>query len=452
MLGLILTILVFVAVVFLINKKVNPSAVLMLVSVSCLLLYTLISGQSLLGEKTTGYLIIDWLEYIVNTTVRLFSGVFLIPMLLFGYIKYMDYMGATDMFTYTMSKPLQYIKNKYVLAAIMIIIGMLIKTVIAGGPIFMALAVGTMFPLLRAKGFSRLSSATIVGIISSSSWSPTANVTVLSVSLAGLSDPASFFLQYGPISTACMTVAMIIAFIVTDPIYSRKEGNGNEALDSVVEIKRPEAPAAFAILPILPLVFMLVFSNMVLAKYAMSSNAAIFLSFFIAFLFNMFKFRKNPVEGLNGIKAFLEGCSNFLIMGFMLLLGGTMLANLMSVLGGIDFLTGVMSNAGGLVLMVIVGSVIGMLCTAGCASVTSMANIFVPFFTSVSNLTGADLGTLVQLSNQATCLGMNLTPASSPLLILCAGADVKVMDLIKRLLIPTLAGLVALIAYALIAC
>lgn len=64
MVAIICTLLMIGIVIIGVVKKYHPVTVFFAVSIVSLLIWTLITGQSAMGEETTGFLIVDVFEYV----------------------------------------------------------------------------------------------------------------------------------------------------------------------------------------------------------------------------------------------------------------------------------------------------------------------------------------------------------------------------------------------------
>ena len=90
MIEILVTIVLIAVVMIAIVKKFHPTTVIFSVSIIALVLYTLISGVSVVGEKTTGNLFLDVFELLSSTTQTQIAGNCLICMVFLGYIQMID--------------------------------------------------------------------------------------------------------------------------------------------------------------------------------------------------------------------------------------------------------------------------------------------------------------------------------------------------------------------------
>ena len=91
--AVILTLTYIVIVSVLVIKKYNSVFVFMMSGSFVLLMSALITGNSILGDKTTGNAIIDVFTFVANSFKSNASGVGLTLMMVTGYAVYMSHIG-----------------------------------------------------------------------------------------------------------------------------------------------------------------------------------------------------------------------------------------------------------------------------------------------------------------------------------------------------------------------
>ena len=131
--AVILTLTYIVIVSVLVIKKYNSVFVFMMSGSFVLLMSALITGNSILGDKTTGNAIIDVFTFVANSFKSNASGVGLTLMMVTGYAVYMSHIGASTKLAYLATKPLSKIKNPYIVLGVLFVIGTFLKMVIKIG-------------------------------------------------------------------------------------------------------------------------------------------------------------------------------------------------------------------------------------------------------------------------------------------------------------------------------
>ena len=157
----ILTALLVVAAVTMILKKVDTRLTFLFLGVIGLAAATIVTGQSVLGDSTTGNVWLDIFDVIRAKFVSTISGTGIRLMMIGGYVMLMNHTKAADVLALGASKLLKPIKNPYIVLALVYMIGAVLKifitSQIALGLLFMA----TMFPILTRMGVSKLSAAAV---------------------------------------------------------------------------------------------------------------------------------------------------------------------------------------------------------------------------------------------------------------------------------------------------
>ena len=161
LIAVVLTIAYIVFVATLVIKRYNSVFVFMTSGIAVLLGFALITGQSVMGDATTGSAVIDVFAFTADAFSSNASGVGMTLMLVTGYAMYMSHIGASTKLAYLATKPLSKIKNPYIVLSMLFIIGTLLKLVITShaglGMLLMAIALSAKQPpatLVRITCFS----------------------------------------------------------------------------------------------------------------------------------------------------------------------------------------------------------------------------------------------------------------------------------------------------------
>ena len=96
MLNVIITLAVLVLLIVAIIKNWNVSAVMIFMSIAVLVGFSLITGTSLMGEKSTGNLFLDVYESFQSTMSTQMGKNILTMISILGYIAYMNHLKATE--------------------------------------------------------------------------------------------------------------------------------------------------------------------------------------------------------------------------------------------------------------------------------------------------------------------------------------------------------------------
>ena len=127
MLHVIITLALLVVLILAIIKKFNVSAVMIFMSIAVLAVYSLVTGTSMMGDASTGSLFLDVYESFRSVMVSQMGGSILTMISILGYISYMNFLKATEAFALVVSKPMRKLNKPYLLGALAIIVGIILK-------------------------------------------------------------------------------------------------------------------------------------------------------------------------------------------------------------------------------------------------------------------------------------------------------------------------------------
>lgn len=206
--------------------------------------------------------------------------------------------------------------------------------------------------------------------------------------------------------------------------------------------KAPIGPKLYMIFPLLPLCFILGFSQYGLPGVKMNVTLAMMLAFGIALLAELIRHR-NLRTVLKSTTVFFEGMGNQFSYTVTLIIGGQVFAQGLVSLGLIDSLVSVLQtlslNSVGLT-SVMGGGMLGLSMVTG----SNVAPLFtlVPLVPNIVSNLGLDpITTMLGMQNGAS-LGLFLSPIS-PVMVGVAGvAHIKSVDLLKRTSVPVLIALI----------
>lgn len=214
-----------------------------------------------MGDKTTGNAVIDVFAYAANAFKSNASGVGLTLMMVTGYAVYMSHIGASTKLAYLATKPLSKIKNPYIVLSMLFIIGIPAETSDHQSHAGLAmLLMAIAFPILTSLGISKLSAATVMIMCGFVDWGPNDSSAIFAAENVVGMPMMNYFLTYQG-KAAAILILICAVFL---PIYLRHMDKKDASTGSVAaktEMPRDSScPACYAVLPIVPLVLITVFS------------------------------------------------------------------------------------------------------------------------------------------------------------------------------------------------
>ena len=269
--------------------------------------------DALMAKGSTGFIGFDLFELLKSISTSQVAGVGFIILISGGFASYMQAIGASDRFVTVCAKPLSFIKNPYLILAAVFIFGHCLSLVITSAAGLAMLMVVTVYPLIIRVGCSPLAAAAVVASVLAIGYAPASGTANLAAQLVHL-EPIEYLVRYQLPMAVPTIIAMAIAHVVVQYYFDKKEGTGEVADLTELESKRKtleKTPAFYAIFPIMPIVFLLIFNKMVYKSVTLSVPTAMFICWFIAFIFDLLM-RRNVKESFDLSFAMFKGMGNIL--------------------------------------------------------------------------------------------------------------------------------------------
>ena len=290
-LGVIASLLVSVWVGRMILKKHKPQAILFLAGITLFLFVIIISlifGESpkIIGNpnfppdhilnraRTLDNAFLDIFVSIEGIFSNRVAGLGLLIMSVMGFVKFMDSIGANKALVRIGVKPLQFIKNPYVVLVLAFFVGQMMKMAITSAAGLGVLLMATMFPILLRLGVSRAAATAVIATTGCIDLGPAAGIGVAIAESSGIltsdgkADMATYFIKYQlPVAIPVLLTVGILHFIVQFWFDKRdgyvfKPDKTIETTDDDTE----KAPSYYAVLPVLPLFLVLLLNEMIILE------------------------------------------------------------------------------------------------------------------------------------------------------------------------------------------
>jgi len=446
--------LVFIAIAarWLVQKH-NPQAVLLITGLVMLSLSLILGINYDLVRVSTGSVIFDLFRSVTETFTGVLSRFGFMIMAIGGYVGYMNHIKASDALVGVSAKPLSLFKKHPYIAAIAVIpIAQLLFICIPSASGLGLLLVVSIFPVLTSLGVSRLTAVSVIAAGTAFDMSPSAGNAIMASELAEMSAVSYFIGHQIPLAIP-MTILLMVIYFFTSRYYDKRDVALGKS--TFVEVKQPvseektkiEAPLIYAILPMLPVVLLIVFSDLFNTGITLDTATAMLFSFVVAMIFELIRYR-NLTLFFAGIKKFWEGMGNLFMKVVTLIICAEIFASGLIGLGFIEALVaGAMHmNLSGVVVGVIIAIIVfmaGALMGSGNAAFFSFGPL-VPNIAQKFGLATADIITPIQF---ASSMGRTVSPISGIVVAISEIAGVSAFDLAKRNIIPFVSALVFMLVY-----
>ena len=439
----ILICLIIIAITgILLMKRYQPQPIL--IGMGILMMFIAYEGNwihAILDEsQTTGILAFDAMDIVRITTSENVVSLGLMIMTCAGYAKYMEHIGAGTRLAHTFIKPLYRLNRPYIVIALMFLLNMGLSICVPNPLSLALLMMVTIYPVLLRLGVSPVGAAAVIATGHLMDVGPGAVSTLLIAKTLNIPVP-NYFVGYQLRLYFLVAVVTAVAHFLWQRYRDRLDG----PMDAGVCESIPEAPIGpklYMIFPLLPLCFILGFSQYGLSGVKMNVTLAMMLAFGIALLAELIRHR-NLRTVLKSTTVFFEGMGNQFSYAVTLIIGGQVFAQGLVSLGLIDSLVSVLQtlslNSVGLT-SVMGGGMLGLSMVTG----SNVAPLFtlVPLVPDIVSNLGLDpITTMLGMQNGAS-LGLFLSPISPVMVGVEGVAHIKSVDLLKRTSVPVLIALI----------
>ena len=449
-----ITLVLFVIVLFLLNKKFAPAVTLTAVGFVAIVIGVLINGYDLLEDKTTGILLFDVFEYfraspVVNTLGTM--GVRIMSIL--AYVAYMEHLKATKMFALIVSKPIMMIKNKPLLAAGVFILTALLIIAIPNGTGRMAILLGTVYPVMLACGVSRPTAAVAIFAGAMYSWGPINPKILTAAAYMGTEvNMAEYFLTVEWMWDIIALGVGAVVFVITSRFFDKRENaSAGEGVFSGLSVESLGAPKWYAILPLVPVVFIIIFGGSIPGLPKLEIAAIQFMCFFFVLLFITI-ISKNKKEAWNDGTVFFTNMGTAMGRIVMVMIAALTFGAGITALGGINVIMQPVMEMGGTnpAIFIVLTAVLAVIVGAISASDYVSNSILGPVYTSFAESTGVNIYALLMIPVNAVQMSIAFTPATAHVALISEGAEVPINTIIKRAALPVFCSIIVYVVGAVV--
>jgi len=445
--GAIISLIFVVAVAILLIKKYNPQFVLLFAGLFMLLSSFFLGLPALQIDKPTGNIYFDLFGGIKEAFSKTNAGVGLMIMSIGGFVAYMNKIGASDTLVYWSMKPLSiFRKQPYIAASLVIPIGQVLFVAIPSAAGLSLLLMASLYPILIRLGVSRISAVSVITATTIFGIGPACATTASAIEIMDM-EIISYFLNFQIPLTWPLSLIIAVLYYFVNRFYDRKLETAPEENIQSKQVK-PTAPIVYIILPLLPIVLLMVFSEIfqfTSSKISLDTTTVMFLSLFVALVFEWIRHRKLKTLMVS-LSVFWDGMGNIFKSVVTLIICAEFFAKGLISLGFIEGLISLTQSVGFagfgvaiiLVLMIYLAS---MLMGSGNAAFFS----FGPLVPKLAAQIGLETTTLMVPMQLAASMGRAISPVSGVLIATAEIAGITSMDVVKRNLIPVSFTLISML-------
>jgi DcuC family C4-dicarboxylate transporter len=368
-----------------------------------------------------------------------------------GYVAYMKHIKASDALVYVSMKPLSLLKKYPYIAAVAVIpIGQVLYICIPSAAGLGLLLVASIFPVLVSLGVSRLTAVSVIAACTAFDLGPSSANTAKASELAEMGHIAYFIEQQLPLVIP-MTILLVVIYYFTSRYFDKRDVIKGKSTFGGINTSQSElkleVPVIYALLPMLPLLLLIVFSDLFNTGIRLDTTTAMLFSLLVALSFELVR-KKSMSQFFAGAKTFWDGSGKIFADVVTLIACAEVFANGLIGLGFIEALvTGALhvnlSGGGVGILIAIIIFLAAVLMGSGNAAFFSFGPL-VPDIAKKFGMSTSDLLAPIQLS---AGMGRTVSPIAGVIIAISEIAGVSPFELAKRNAIPFGCAVVFMLLY-----
>ncbi len=447
MLGFLIGLAVTLAVVWLVIKKYQPHTVLLLAGLLLLgLTAILFPHTSILfpKAKSTGWAGFDVVDFVTHSLSTRTAELGMIIMSAGGFAKYMDTIGATDAMVALCIRPLKLLRAPYVVLALGYAVGQIFHIFIPSAAGLAMLLLVTFYPTLVRLGVSPAAAAAMIGTTGVMDLGPASAGTNLAARTAGL-DAATYFAHYQLPTAAIVMVVISALTYVTARYFDRKSyfvAKQNESENDAPALK---VPVFYALLPMVPLTLILVFSPLLVRGVRLDVVTAMMIGALLALLCELARTR-DARAAMKGFTAFFAGMGKMFSDIVSLIVCTETFAAGLQAIGMVGFLIVQAQNGGfGFYAMTVVMCAI----VTATAVITGSGNAAFFSFASLAPKIASGFGAapVTMLLPMQLCAGIarSASPVAGVIIAVSGTGQCSPIEIVRRTAIPVAGGLLTVL-------
>ncbi|WP_316857853.1 C4-dicarboxylate transporter DcuC [uncultured Cohaesibacter sp.] len=454
MLGFLIGLVVTILVAWLIIKKYQPHTVLLLAGLLLLALTLFVAPETSIlfkKAKSTGLSLFDIFDYVRGSLGYRAAGLGMIIMAAGGFAKYMDHIGATDAMVDVAIKPLKLLNAPYVVLALGYAVGQILNIFIPSAAGLAMLLLVTFYPTLVRLGVSRAAAAAMIGTTAVLDLGPASGAANLAAKTAEL-DVAIYFAHHQlPVGIAAIIVITILTYISGRYFDAKAEHKVNaEAIDEGTEQSKDKAPAFYALLPMIPLALILVFSKLLVSSVKLNVVTAMLIGALLGLVCEAIRHR-NGKAVTKGFMAFFDGMGHMFARIVSLIVCAEVFAAGLKTIGMVDFLINAAQGSGfGVVAMTLVMcamvTVIAVITGSGNAAFFSFGHLA----PNIASTFGASTVSMLLPMQLTAGLARSMSPVAGVIIAVSDAGQCSPIEVVKRTALPVIGGIVTVVFYSVI--
>ena len=454
MLGIIITIAVIAVVAYCVLKNYYPPIILLLAGLAMLVFAAMLGVDPIDAKKSTHFIGFDFVQAFTNQMKGRLPGLGLNIMLIAGFSFYMDRIGASKALVKLCVKPLSAIRSPYVLLAVTYVVGQFMALFINSAVGLGLLLMASVYPLLVALGVSRASAAAVIGSTCCLDLGPSSSNAMRAADLMQ-TDVVTYFVHSQIPVAVCVITTVALGHFFVQRWFDRRDAAklGTEAKttkasdEDLAKAFEGAGPAHYALLPMLPLVLLIIFSPMVYDGIKLSLQTGILVSLLIAFFVDLLT-RRRFKDVCQTTSAIFEGMGKVFTSTVALICCAELFALGMNKLGGITALISAAASmeSAGVWVMLIIMLTIMVVATVVTGSGNAAFFAFSPLLPEAAASVGISTAVLVVPVQLSAGLARTMCPIAGVIIAVAGISGLTPFDIIRRTVHVMLLALIVNVA------
>ncbi|WP_159010778.1 C4-dicarboxylate transporter DcuC [Bradyrhizobium sp. S69] len=450
MLGLLIGVAVVAVAATLIARNYQPQTVLLVTGLILLALTSLVfPDHSILYQnaKSIGWKGFDVFAFVKESLIAQISGIGLIIMASAAFADYMDHIGATASMVRFCIKPLRLIKAPYLILASGYVLGQCLHVAIPSAAGLAMLLLVTFFPMMVSLGVSKPAAAAMIALCSFMDIGPAVGTANLAARTAGIPPAVYFVRDQIPVVVWVVGVVAILLFFSARYLDRGRDGSIFRAQPepAIDEQVRDDAPGFYALLPLVPITLILVFSPLLVGEVTMDVVTAMVIGS-VAGLICELLVKRDIRTAFKGFQVFFNGIGSSFAGVVSLLVCADVFAHGLEVVGAVDYMIGSVRDAGfginvmALAMTLMVG-VTAMITGSGVAAFFAFSGLAPGIATNF----GVSAVTMLLPMQLMAGMGRAISPVSGVIIAVSKAGECRPFEIVGRTIIPSIGGMVTMI-------
>jgi DcuC family C4-dicarboxylate transporter len=450
MLGLLIGLVITAIAAALILKNYQPQTVLLVAGLVLLGLTALmLPDQAILYQKakSVGWKGFDIFAFVKDSLTTQIAGIGLIIMSSAAFADYMDHIGATGTMVRICIKPLKLIKAPYLILALGYVLGQTLHVAIPSAAGLAMLLLVTFFPVLISLGISKPAAAAMIGLTGFMDLGPAVGTANLAAKTAGM--PAAIYFVHHQLPVAVWVVPVVALLIYVTARHFDRAGGTGAFSDKPPEAKKEEiaaeAPTFYALLPLVPIVLILVFSPLLVSSIALDVVTAMILGSATGLACELVV-RRDLKMVFKGFQVFFNSIGAAFASIVSLLVCADVFAQGLQSIGAVGYMIDSVRGAGfgvntmAIVMTLMVGAT-GMITGSGVAAFFAFSGLA----PTIAAKFGVGAVTMVLPMQLMAGMGRAISPVAGVIIAVSKAGECSPFEIVRRTMIPAFAGIATML-------